>query len=507
MSVTAPLTLLIAALGGEGGGVLTGWIVAAARAGDLPVQATSIPGVAQRTGATTYYIEIWPEPWSALGGRTPVLALSPAPGEVDIMAATELLEAGRAIQTRCVTPDRTLLVGSTHRIYATAEKMAMGDGRYDSASLLRAIEQRSRAHILFDMEQAAREAGAVINAVMLGALAGGGGLPLADDALRQAIRDGGIAVEANLRGFELGLAAARGDAPPQSGPAAKRADPNMPAGDLLRRVEAEIPQAVQPTARHAVRRLVDYQDAAHAGLYLDRLAPFADAAPEVVAAMARNLAVRMSYEDIIRVAQVKVRPGRLARIRAETGAAPGEKVTVTEFFKPGFAEFRDIAPAFLADRLVALAERHPALGRWQWSMQLRSTSVGGHLRLRLLAGLRRWRRGTWRWREESRAIEDWLALAARAARADPALAVEIADCARLIRGYGDTHRRGQERYARIRQAVIEPALEAGHGAAAVAAARTAALADIDDTAFQATLASAAGELSAQAPRQAVRQAV
>jgi indolepyruvate ferredoxin oxidoreductase, beta subunit len=48
-----PITILIAALGGEGGGVLTDWIVAAASQLGFPVQSTSIPGVAQRTGATT----------------------------------------------------------------------------------------------------------------------------------------------------------------------------------------------------------------------------------------------------------------------------------------------------------------------------------------------------------------------------------------------------------------------------------------------------------------------
>jgi indolepyruvate ferredoxin oxidoreductase beta subunit len=64
-----PITILIAALGGEGGGVLTNWIVAAATDLGFPVQSTSIPGVAQRTGATTYYIEILPTPWSELGGH------------------------------------------------------------------------------------------------------------------------------------------------------------------------------------------------------------------------------------------------------------------------------------------------------------------------------------------------------------------------------------------------------------------------------------------------------
>ena len=86
-----PFTLLIAALGGEGGGVLTDWIVSAAEHLGLPVQSTSIPGVAQRTGATTYYIEIFPVRYSELGGRRPVLALSPGVGDVDVVIASELL--------------------------------------------------------------------------------------------------------------------------------------------------------------------------------------------------------------------------------------------------------------------------------------------------------------------------------------------------------------------------------------------------------------------------------
>jgi len=90
-----PVTLLIAALGGEGGGVLTDWIVAAAAKQGLPVQSTSIPGVAQRTGATTYYVEIVPATWSELGGKRPVLALSPGIGDIDLMIASELLEAAK----------------------------------------------------------------------------------------------------------------------------------------------------------------------------------------------------------------------------------------------------------------------------------------------------------------------------------------------------------------------------------------------------------------------------
>jgi len=131
MTAPRPIAILIAALGGEGGGVLTDWIVAAASARGFPVQSTSIPGVAQRTGATTYYIEIMPATLAALGGKQPILALTPGSGDVDVVLASELMEGTRAIGNGLATPDRTTLLASTHRSYAIAERMAMGDGRYD----------------------------------------------------------------------------------------------------------------------------------------------------------------------------------------------------------------------------------------------------------------------------------------------------------------------------------------------------------------------------------------
>jgi len=71
MEQNRPITLLVCALGGEGGGVLTEWLVDIARHAGYAVQSTSIPGVAQRTGATTYYIEVFPVPIAQLGGQRP----------------------------------------------------------------------------------------------------------------------------------------------------------------------------------------------------------------------------------------------------------------------------------------------------------------------------------------------------------------------------------------------------------------------------------------------------
>src|SRR5664279_5109635 len=176
--MTRPITLLIAALGGEGGGVLTGWIVAAAEAAGFPVQRTSIPGVAQRTGATTYYIEILPVKAAALGGKRPVLALTPGVGDIDIAVASELLEAGRTVANGFVTPDRTTMIGSLSRFYAMDEKIAMGDGRFDQDRLIAIVKDNARDSLLIDMQQLAEQSRSIVSAVMLGAIAGSQRLPV-----------------------------------------------------------------------------------------------------------------------------------------------------------------------------------------------------------------------------------------------------------------------------------------------------------------------------------------
>jgi indolepyruvate ferredoxin oxidoreductase alpha subunit len=477
-----PITLLIAALGGEGGGVLTNWIVSAAESQGFPVQSTSIPGVAQRTGATTYYIEIVP-----VKNAAPVLALAPGVGDVDIMMASELMEAARAVASGFVTPDRTLSIASTSRFFVMNEKIAMGDGRYDSAKLAKAIEENSRAHILIDMDAIARKTGAFINSVMLGIIAGSGRLPIPADAFEAAIRADGKGVDGNLRGFRAGLDAPQSSQTPQA-PAPKRALPSPAVAEIEAAVD-RMPDAARDVIREGVRRLVAYQDEAYARLYLDRLAAIRDAdaranaAGRVLRETARHLAVRMSYEDVIRVAQAKTDPARFARIAAEVGARPGEPVKIFEFLKPGVEELCSVLPVSLARRILAFAEHREKLARFHWGMEVNTTSVSGYLRFRTLAALRRWRPKTYRYAEEQRAIERWLGVIVEASAQSADLACEIAECARLIKGYGDTHKRGTGNYALIATQVIRPAL-AGQiplrqAADAVASARTAALVDPD----------------------------
>ncbi|MFY9509631.1 MAG: 2-oxoacid:acceptor oxidoreductase family protein, partial [Rubrivivax sp.] len=141
---TQPITILVCALGGEGGGVLAEWLYGAAVRAGFPAQSTSIPGVAQRTGATTYYVEVFPQPERELGGRRPVFSLNPVPGGIDLLVSSELLETLRQVANGMSSAERTLVLSSTARALTVAEKMQLGDGRVDAAALVATLQRHAR---------------------------------------------------------------------------------------------------------------------------------------------------------------------------------------------------------------------------------------------------------------------------------------------------------------------------------------------------------------------------
>jgi indolepyruvate ferredoxin oxidoreductase beta subunit len=464
-----PITILIAALGGEGGGVMADWLMEAATASGYPAQATSIPGVAQRTGATTYYLEIYPEKKDRLNGKQPVLSLTPSPGNVDVMVASELIEAGRAMQNGFVSPERTTLIASTHRIYATIEKMQMADGRFDSERVLDAAKQLARNAVLFDMRKLAQESGTVINAVLFGAIAGSGVLPLARAACESAIRGAGRGAEASLRGFAAGYDIAAGASRPPQPPAPPRR-------------ATEINEILQL----ARERLKDYQGERYAALYMERMEPFLGGDAKLAAEVGRHLATWMSYEDIIRVADLKTRAARFERIRKEVSANSGEPVVVIDYLKPGVEELASILPGFLGRRLVSWAERRGKLDAYNVGMHIKTSGIFGYLLVRSLAWLKPWRPMSYRYQEEQQLIGRWLGHVAEAAKRDPGLALEVALCANLVKGYGETHRRGKGNFLAIIDALVEnPATADPRGQArAIRKAREAALADPEGQALE-----------------------
>ncbi|MFT3820174.1 MAG: indolepyruvate oxidoreductase subunit beta family protein [Rubrivivax sp.] len=476
-----PITIAVLAMGGEGGGVLADWIVDLGEHNGYIAQTTSVPGVAQRTGATIYYVELFPRAAAQAAGAPPVLALMPLPGDVDLVLASELMEAARAVQRGLVTPDRTTLVASTHRVYAIAEKSALGDGRADADLMLDKVREAARRFVGFDMAALAEAQGSVISAVLFGALAATGALPFDRAQFAATIERGGIGVKSSLAAFDAAYQRAQ-QPPAEATPVAftlpKAADPEMQA--LLDRAAREHTGAALPLVVEGLRRLVDWQDPAYAVLYLDRLKTTLAAAPasatETLAPdLARHLALWMAYEDTVRVADLKTRDTRFARVAAEVRVQPGQVLAFSEFMHPRLQEIADTLPAALGRWLLASG----APRRWVQRVAGRgrvvdTSSLGGFLLLWTLAGLRRWRRGMLRYQVEQQRIEAWLAdVRAALQRGDAALAAEIVRCQRLVKGYGDTHERGLANFERLRKAWTGRALPA----AALAELRSAALAD------------------------------
>jgi len=484
MSSPDPITVLICALGGEGGGLLAQWITRAATLEGLAVSATSVPGVAQRTGATSYYLEIQPG-----GGGGAVMGLHPVPGRIDILVASELVEAGRAMLRGFVTPDRTRLIASTHRVFTISERAALDDGRVDGDRILSAARDMAREVLLFDADALARTHGSRSNAVLLGALAATGALPISAASFEAALDGNGPGGAANLAGFAAG-AAATGE---RDAPLRRPGAPPPPTTDLESGLR-DLPAGAREAAAHGVARLVDYQGRRHAKVYLDRLGRIACVDPDgaLTEAAARQLALLMSQEDVIRVAQLKIDPRRLARVRRETGAAPGDPCRIHEFMKPGLAEAVALLPAAAGRFLSARIAASPRLSALSWSLKIESTAVWGYLLLRGLAALRPLRPLSFIHADREALVERWLGLVERAAPQSANLAREVIEAASLVKGYASTLERTRGAFLRVLEAVVEPAvagrLSEAHAADAVLQARLAARRDDEGRALSALIA-------------------
>lgn len=481
------ICIAILALGGQGGGVLADWIQEVARHAGWLAQGTSVPGVAQRTGSTVYYIEL-----ARKTARQPIMAQMPVPGDVDIVIASELMEAGRAMLRNFSTAGRTTLISSTHRVYAISEKAAMGDGRGSSERIIEGASRRSKRFIGFDMEAATERSRSLISAVMFGALAGSETLPFPRSAFERAIKDSGIAVPSNLAGFDEGFKSAQGSGADPKETATSLPQPTTPWGRQLHaRLLSRLPLAAHANAVHGVHRMMDYQDGAYAELYLGRLESVAalDRAPfELTAETARHLALWMSYEDTIRVADLKTRSSRMVRVRSEVHAGTDQLLGVTEFMHPRLREVCETLPAGLGRAILNSASLSSLLNRFfQKGRYVETTRLAWFLALRALAKMRRFRPRSLRYVEEQERIERWLEDVRTAAARDPELALEWVRCQRLIKGYGDTFERGLRSFNAIRAAFLALS-EKQRTAAWLGQARAKALADDKGEALTAHLA-------------------
>lgn len=475
------ISIAIAALGGQGGGVLSNWIVELAEANGYIAQYTAIAGVAQRTGATIYAIELYPE--SKVLGKEPVLGLMPVSGDVDICIASELMEAGRAVNRGIVTPDRTTLITSDHRVFAIGEKESLGDGRFNADAVRNAISEAAKKLIIFDMDELAQKSGSVISSVLFGALAGSGTLPFERDKFEKTIKASNRAVDVNLAAFALGFDHAEGR---NSGHEADEQKQGAPVSNFTSHVE-KLPEEAQPIITYGLHRLVDYQDAGYAELYLNRIECFKDASAELITEIARYLALWMGYEDVIRVADLKTREERSNNIAAEIRAADRQIWYGHDYFHPRFEEFTDILPAGLGRSMGRSKLWRKILSPlFAKGRIIRPKTISGYILLRTVANLRFLRRHSYKYQCEEKRIVAWLDLVMKLNNNNPEAALELAKCPRLIKGYGETHERSINRFSRI-MAYVENHEKEADLASKIIKLREAALMDDNGNTLKACL--------------------
>jgi indolepyruvate ferredoxin oxidoreductase beta subunit len=216
--------------------------------------------------------------------------------------------------------------------------------------------------------------------------------------------------------------------------------------------------------RQALVRLVDYQDRRYADRYLESLGPYIPGDAETAAHVARYLALWMTYEDAIRVADLKTRASRFTRIRAEA-KTPGAVVEVTDYLKPDLDEIYGILPYVLVAPFARWAERRWPHGRPALAQHVRTTTVLGYLRVWLLGRLRGFRRISYRAHQERLRMAQWLSAVQRCAAWDAALAREVAHAGQLVKGYGEVRRRMFAHLERLLAVSLAAAEAASRGGA------------------------------------------
>ena len=212
-----------------------------------------------------------------------------------------------------------------------------------------------------------------------------------------------------------------------------------------------------------VKKLTDFQDLAYAGEYLDRVGTLlaldrAHAGDNKGFAFtlqaAKYVAVAMAYDDVIRVADLKVRQSRFERVRKEVGAKDDQIVYMTEYMHPRMDEVCGTLPRGLGlwienrPKLFTFLDRRINKGR-----RVRTATLFWFTGLYIVSSLRHRRRGTLRHAREMEHMDAWLKGATELLPENYDLAVEVLAARRLVKGYSDTHSRGLSKFDRVLSAL------------------------------------------------------
>jgi len=244
-----------------------------------------------------------------------------------------------------------------------------------------------------------------------------------------------------------------------------------------------LPDAVAPVVSDAIHMLIDYQGNAYATLYVTRLRRFVgrrDVNDAMLGEIARLMAMRMSYQDPIQVAQLK-----LAEL--EAGGAPSHDVR-----RFRFDELIGALPAVVAEPVLDTFEWLGWEVRRRVPIRFSTRSRWGIRRLKIEAGLRRWRLFSVRYAKERVWVERWLHMIDRSLTKQPRAASAIVQTATMVQGHGDAYRQGLADWHAIIDGLAKPTFDGvlplPDLAAAVAEARAAVRPDPRQAVLKRTIA-------------------
>ncbi len=480
------IKILIPAVGGQGGGVLTEWLVQAFHYENYDVQGVGLPGLSQRGGSTTYYLEAHPHIDDP--DKRVVFAQYPVPGDVDVILCQEFLELGRVLEEGYGSPEKTVTVSSTHRIYSTLEKLPSTKGVYSSENIRALATEFSKKFIGIDALALAKQHGMgelSINAILLGALGASGALPLGEASYLKAIESSRVMVESNIKAFRIGWDYVKDgrhekEEPERGGGSwesflwerASKLGGNRAEAfrELVALSMQRYPIHLKEILAEAIYRLIDYQGVKYALSYLDDLDDVYSVDVEygegfrVTETFAKNYALWITYEDGIRVAELKIRSERFRKIAEDMRIGNEQIYRVSDYLKPDAYEIYGLLPYFVVKPFVKILGSRMVkriIGNRTITLEQRpvTTSFLGFLRLWLVSKLKFMRPWSYRYREERKLAERYKEAVIRYTKLNYDLGLLVAESGSLIKGYGRVRRSAIEAHTRLIRNVIAPLAE------------------------------------------------
>jgi indolepyruvate ferredoxin oxidoreductase beta subunit len=265
--------------------------------------------------------------------------------------------------------------------------------------------------------------------------------------------------------------------------------------DLVERIR-KLPEVAHAMLYAGTKKLVDYQDVAYANEYLDRMEDLrrrdesnggAVKGYAFTQAAAKYLAVSMAYDDVIRVADLKTRASRFDRVKKEVDVKDDQLIYTTEYMHPRMEEVTGTMPAFMGRFIESRPGLFKALDKIvNRGRRVKTGAIGWFLTLYVLAAMKGMRRRALRHGREMSHLQHWLDIANATLPQDYDLAVEVLNARRLVKGYSDTHARGQSKFDRV-LAATPMLVGKPDGAIWMQRLRQAALLDEDGTALDGAL--------------------